>query len=119
MSVCCLYIRSHRAGDLTGTEASGADIHMSWGAFDNRLDALYIGLPGAVGTAVRVGHLDSKGDTLITEFTLGHFAYLLAMKKVCHCVIQLPCSSINEASKSMIAGFGSNCKAFFKNCGRC
>ena len=75
----CL-IRSHRAGDLTGTEASGADIHMSGSAIHDRLDTLDIGLPGAVGAAVRVRHLNAENHTLVAEFTFGHFAYLLVSK---------------------------------------
>ena len=69
--------QSHRTGDLTGTEASGADVHMSGGAIHDRLDTLHVGLPGAVGAAVRVGHLDTEHHALVAEFTFGHFAYLL------------------------------------------
>ena len=74
------FIGSHRTGDLTGTEASGADVHMSGGTIHDRLDALHIGLPGTVGTTVGVGHLNAENNALIAEFTLGHFAYLLASK---------------------------------------
>ena len=74
------YSLSHSAGDLTGTEASGADVHVSGGALHDRLHALHVGLPGAVGTAMGVGHLNAEGDALVAEFTLGHFAYLLASK---------------------------------------
>ena len=41
-------------------------------AVDDRLDALHIGLPGAVGAAVRVGHLNTEHDTLVAKFTFGH-----------------------------------------------
>ena len=64
--------QSHSAGDLTGTEASGADVHVSGSALHDRLHALHIGLPDTVGTAVGVGDLDAKGDALVAEFTFGH-----------------------------------------------
>ncbi len=72
--------RSHSAGDLTGTEASGADVHVSGGALHDRLHALHVRLPGTVGTAVRVGNLNAEGDALVAEFAFGHVAYLLAMR---------------------------------------
>jgi hypothetical protein len=74
------YSLSHSAGDLTGTEASGADVHVSGGALHDRLHALHVGLPGAVGTTMGVGHLNAEGDALVAEFAFGHVAYLLAMK---------------------------------------
>ena len=64
--------QSHSAGDLTRTEASGAHINVLGRAVDDRLDALHIGLPGAVGAAVRVGHLNTEHDTLVAKFTFGH-----------------------------------------------
>ena len=74
------HIPLHSAGDLTGTEASGADVHVSGGALHDRLHALHVGLPGAVGTTMGVGHLNAEGDALVAEFAFGHVAYLLAMK---------------------------------------
>ena len=70
----------HSAGDLTGTEASGADVHVGRSALHDRLHALHIGLPDTVGTAVGVGDLDAKGDALVAEFAFSHVAYLLAMR---------------------------------------
>ena len=72
---------SHSAGDLTGTEASGADVDVGGSAIHDRRDTLDVGLHGTVGTAVRVGHLDTEGDALVAEFTFGHVVYLLAMTK--------------------------------------
>ena len=46
--------RSHSAGDLTGTEASGADVYVGGSTLHDRLHALHVGLPGTVGTAVGV-----------------------------------------------------------------
>lgn len=69
---------SDSTGDLTGTEASCADIHMSGGTIHDSLDALHVGLPGPIGAAMRVGHLDTKLDVLITKFALCHLPNLLA-----------------------------------------
>ena len=74
------YSLSHSAGDLTGTEASGADVHVSGSTLHDRLHALHVGLPGAVGTTMGVGHLNAEGHALVAEFAFSHVAYLLAMK---------------------------------------
>ena len=63
--------------DLVGTETSGTGVHMARSTIDDSLDTLDVGLPGAVGAAVRVGHLDTEHHALVAEFTFGHFAYLL------------------------------------------
>ena len=62
----------HRTGDLAGTEAAGAHIDVLRGTVHNRLHALDVGLPGAIGAAVRVGDLNPKGNTLAAEITFGH-----------------------------------------------
>ena len=77
----CLNIRSHSAGDLTRTEASGADIGVSGSAIHDCLNTLDIGLHSTVGTTVRVRHLDGERNALVAEFTFGHVVYLLAMSK--------------------------------------
>ena len=64
--------------NLVGTEASGTSVHMARSPVDNGLDALYIGLPGTVGTTVGVGHLDTKGHALTTKITLRHSLHLLS-----------------------------------------
>jgi hypothetical protein len=64
--------------NFTGTEASGADIHMSGSAIHDSLDTLHVGLPGTVGTTVRVGNLNAEGDALATKIAFSHFANLLA-----------------------------------------
>ena len=46
---------------------------------DHSLHALDIGLPGAVGTPMRVGHLDTKGHALVAKFALCHPLHLLAV----------------------------------------
>ena len=78
LSICHIPLPS--AGDLTGTEASGADVNVSGSALHDRLHALHVGLPGAVGTTMGVGDLDAEGDALVAEFAFGHVAYLLAMR---------------------------------------
>ena len=47
-------------------------------AIDNRLNTLDIGLPGTIGTPVRVGHLNAEHNALVAKFTLGHSLNLLA-----------------------------------------
>ena len=93
----------HRAGDLAGTEASGADIDMAGRAVHNRLDALHVGLPGAVGTTMGVGDLDAEGDALVAEFAFGHVAYLLAMR-----------IAFQKASTDIITDIPVECKHFFQ-----
>ena len=73
----------HSAGDLTRTEATGADVHMLRSTINDRLDALYIGLPGAIGAAVRVGHLDTECNALIAKFTFGHNSFNLLAGQSC------------------------------------
>ena len=64
--------QSHSAGDLTGTEASGADVHVGRSALHDRLHALDIGVPGTVAPTMRVRNLDTERDTLATARTFGH-----------------------------------------------
>jgi len=59
--------------DLAGTQAAGAGVHTSGSTVDNSLDTSYVGLPGTIGTAMRVGYLDSKSNTLAADFTLCHY----------------------------------------------
>ena len=67
-----LLVRSHSASDLSGTQAAGAGVHTLGGTVNDRLNAADVGLPAAVGTSVRVGHTDTKGNSLATIFTLCH-----------------------------------------------
>ena len=73
--------QSHSAGDLTGTEASGADVHVGRSALHDRLHALDIGLPGTIGTTVRVGNSDTERNTLVAKLALCHPLHLLAVIK--------------------------------------
>lgn len=72
-------INSDRAGNFAGTQAPGTNIYMARRAVDHCLHALDIGLPGAVGTPMRVGHLDTKGHALVAKFALSHPLHLLAV----------------------------------------
>ena len=71
------------AGNFTGTQTPGTNIHMAGRTIDDRLDALDIGLPGAVGTSVGVGDLDTEGHALVAVFTLCHPLHLLAVINSC------------------------------------
>ena len=62
--------------NLVGTEASGTSVHMARSTVDNGLDPLYIGLPGTVGTSVRVRDLNTEGHALATKITLRHSLHL-------------------------------------------
>ena len=46
---------------------------------DQSLHALDVGLPGTIGTTMRVGNLDTKGNALIAELALSHPLHLLAV----------------------------------------
>ena len=48
------------------------------GAVHDSLHALDVGLPGAIGTTVRVGNLDPESDALTADITFGHVINLLA-----------------------------------------
>ena len=45
----------------------------------DRLDALDVGLPGAVGATMGVRNLNPEDDTLPTEITFGHSLHLPAL----------------------------------------
>ena len=68
----------HCTLNLVRTEASGTCVHMARSTVHNGLDPLNVGLPGTVGTSVRVGDLDTKGNALTTIITLRHSLHLLS-----------------------------------------
>ena len=74
-----LMLCSDRAGNFTGTQAPGTNIHMARRTIDQSLHALDVGLPGTIGTPVRMGHLDTKGHALVAKFALCHPLHLLAV----------------------------------------
>ena len=77
-----------RAGNFTGTQAPGTNIHMARRTINQSLHALDIGLPGTIGTTMRVGNLDTKGHALIAELALSHPLHLLAVVTSCLVVSQ-------------------------------
>ena len=52
---------------------------MAGGTVDDRLHTLHIGLPGTIGTPMRVRHLDTKGNALVAKLALSHPLHLLAV----------------------------------------
>ena len=67
------------AGNFTGTQTPGTNVHMARAALDDCLHALDVGLPSTIGTSVGVGNLNTKGNTLVAELTLSHPLHLLAV----------------------------------------
>ena len=77
--LCFTHSGSDRAGNLTAAKTTGACVGMLGGPVHDHLHALDIGLPRAVGTSVRMAHLDAESNTLIAKFTLCHLVlHLLA-----------------------------------------
>ena len=79
---CCLS-KLNRSGDLTGTHTPGTNIHMAGGTVDDCLHALDVGLPCAIGAAVRVRHSNTESNALIAELALCHPLHLLAVAYFC------------------------------------
>jgi len=74
-----VFVQLDRSGDLTGTHTPGTNIHMAGGTIDDCLNTLHIGLPGTIGTPVRVRNLDTKGNALVAKLALSHPLHLLAV----------------------------------------
>lgn len=60
------------AGDLAGTQTTGAGIHSLGRAVHNSLNALDVRLPCAVGTTMRVRNPDSESYALTADITFCH-----------------------------------------------
>ncbi len=71
--------RLDSAGNFTGTQTPGTNVHMAGGIADDSLHALNVGLPHTIGTSVGVGHSDTKGNALVAKLTLSHPLHLLAV----------------------------------------
>ena len=70
---------SDGAGDLAAAQTTGACVGMLGGTVDDHLHTLYVGLPRAVGTSVRMAHLDAERHTLVAKFAFCHvLLHLLA-----------------------------------------
>ena len=67
-----------RSGNFAGTQTPGTNIYMAGRAVNNCLNALHIGLPGTIGTPVRVRDLNAEGYALVAELALSHPLHLLA-----------------------------------------
>ena len=89
----------HSAGDLAAAEAPSAGIHVDRLAVYDRLDTLNIGLPGPIGTPMRMADLDAVRNALVTEFTFCHLPHLLKRFLNSHMILA-------EAS--------GKCKCFFE-----
>ena len=59
--------------DLSGTKATGANVHGSVSTVNHSLNSTNVRLPGSVGLAVRVGHVVSEGNALAADTALSHF----------------------------------------------
>ena len=71
--VRCNDCNSHSAGDLAAAEAAGACVDVLGFAVHDGLDALHIGFPSAVRTAVRVAHLNAEAHALVAKLTFCHW----------------------------------------------
>ena len=71
--------QSDRAGNFTRAQAAGAGVDILRGTVHDRLHALDIGLPGTIGTTVRVGNSDTERNTLVAKLALCHPLHLLAV----------------------------------------
>ena len=74
-----LFVQSDRSGDLTGTHTPGTNIHMAGRTVDDRLHTLHIGLPGTIGTPMRVRDLNAESHALVAKLALCHPLHLLAV----------------------------------------
>ena len=74
-----IVLKSDRSGYFTGTQAPGTNIHMAGGTIDDCLHTLHVGLPGTIGTPMRVGNLDTEGHALVAKLALSHPLHLLAV----------------------------------------
>ena len=54
---------------------------MAGRTIDDSLHALDVGLPGTIGTPVRVGHLNAEAHALVAKLALSHPLHLLAVIK--------------------------------------
>ncbi len=64
---------SDSAGNLAAAKATGACVGMLRSPVHDNLNALYVGLPGTVGTSVRVADGNAEDNTLIAKIAFCHF----------------------------------------------
>ena len=65
-------LKLHSAGDLAAAQAASAGVIVLRSTVYDGLDALHIGLPGTVGASVRMAHLNTESNILVTELTFCH-----------------------------------------------
>ena len=70
-------LQLHRAGDLAGTQATGAGVNLLGGTVYNRLNALDVGMPSTVCAPMRVRNLNTESNTFAAEITFSHVLHLL------------------------------------------
>ena len=73
---------------------------------DNRLDALYIGLPHSVGTSVGMGDLDPKSNALAANIALSHWLHLQSIGETPKLGVKTP--------DTIIANPDWNCKRYLQ-----
>ena len=78
LHVLCILI-SDSSGNFTRTQTPGTNVHMARAALDDCLHALDVGLPCAIGAAVRVRHSNTESNALNAELALCHPLHLLAV----------------------------------------
>ena len=76
------FLQLYISGDLSGTQTTGAGVNMLGSAVYHCLNTLDVGLPGSVGTSVRVGNLDAEYNTLTAEIAFSHTLHLLNHRKL-------------------------------------
>ncbi len=77
-----LHIELNSSLNLAGTEASGANINTLRRAVYNRFDTLNIGLERLIAATMRMGYLNTKGNTLAAYFTFCHDEHLLVYANI-------------------------------------
>ena len=65
---------SNSAGYLARTQAACAGINSAGSALDDSLHPFNVGLPGSVGTTMRVGHLDTELNAFAAIITFCHLS---------------------------------------------
>ena len=70
------YFCLNRTFNLVRSQASGANINLLFAAVNDCIDLLYIRLPAAVASSVRVGYSDAESNALSTDITFCHDLHL-------------------------------------------
>ena len=62
------------AGYLAGTNAAGAGVNVLGRTVYHSLNSSYIGLPGPVGSSMRMGNLNAESYTITADIALCHLS---------------------------------------------